>query len=263
MALVKPTVGETNWGDKLNTALTYLDTSALGQDIIPITDNVVNLGSSSKRFHSIFIGPGTINITDQTLSTNAAVTVNNGVFNIGGITQAQLPTVNLTTLNFADSTSQTTAAKPLYNGSFEDFTTQTNGGATTANLVAIGSTSTSNGVSIVAGSKITFANAGNYMFNFLGQFIMNGAGSNYNLTVWYTKNNAAVNDAAYTFTTGSQSGSQVLANITDIISVAAGDYIQLYWWSQNTYMQLVSTASGSSPTRPRSASVNINVFNVG
>ena len=237
MALVKPTVGETNWGDKLNTALTYLDTSALGQDIIPISDNAVSLGSASKRIKSIYLGPGTLNITDQTLLSNAAITVNNGVFNIGGITQAQLPTVSLTTLNFADSTSMTTAAKPFYSGSFEDTSAnQVSGGTTSANVVTVNTTTTSAGVSVVSGSKITFANAGDYHVNFLGQFKFTGGASNYDVTVWIAKGSGGgasspIANTASTFTLTSSQGSQIMANVTDIVSVAAGDYIQFYWYT--------------------------------
>ena len=52
---------------------------------------------------------------------------------------------------------------------------------------------------------------------------------------------------------------QVLANIEDLVTVNAGDYIQFYWSSQNTYMELLAVAAGSSPTRPASPSVNLHV----
>jgi hypothetical protein len=75
-------------------------------NLLPYTDNTYDLGSSSNRWKDIYIGPGTLYITDQTLLTTAAVTVNNGVFNIDGVAQAQLPTILATTIS-AQSTSDT------------------------------------------------------------------------------------------------------------------------------------------------------------
>jgi hypothetical protein len=280
MPLVKPTIGETNWGGKLNTALDYLNTDTtsllnLSNNIVPTTTNTLTLGTSTKRFASIYLGPGTLYVTDQTLGTDAAVSVNNGVFNINGIIQAQLPNVKLTTLTFNDNTTMTTAAKPLYNGSFEDTSTnQVSGGITTANLVTVNTTTTSNGVSIVSGSKITFANAGDYHVNFLGQFKFTGGASSYDVTVWIAKGSGAgasspIANTASTFTLTSSQGSQIMANVTDIINVAAGDYIQFYWYTSvapsagPNGIYLATTAAGTSPTRPASPAVKINIFNVG
>ena len=227
------------------------------------------LGSASKRFAHLWVGPGTLNITDSVLNTNAAITVSNGVFNINGITQAQLPAIKLTTLTFNDNSVMTTAAKPLYNGSFEDTTTQVSGGTTTANLVTVNTTTTSTGVSVVSGSRITYANAGDYMVNFLGQFKFSGGASSYDVTVWYAKNGTPVANSASTFTLTSAQGSQIMANIADIITVAAGDYVQFYWYTSvnpsagPNGIYLSPTAAGTNPTRPLSPSVKINTFNVG
>lgn len=154
-------------------------------------------------------------------------------------------------------------AQALYYGSFEDYTNQSNAGATSANLVTFNTTSSSSGVSLVAGSKVTFAHAGAYLFNFLGQFAFTGGASNYGVTVWYAKNGQIVANSAYTFTTTSAQNAQTLGNVEDIINVNAGDYIQFYWYAPATGMALVTTAAGTNPTRPASASVNFNVFNVG
>jgi hypothetical protein len=151
----------------------------------------------------------------------------------------------------------------LHYGSFEDTTTQGNGGATVANLITFNTTSSSQGVSVVQGSKITFANAGVYLFNLLGQFFFSGGASNYNITVWYAKNGVIVDTSAFTFTTTSAQASQTLANVEDIITVAAGDYFQFYWWSPATGITLSPTAVGTSPARPAASSIHMNVFNVG
>ena len=68
-------------------------------DLIPLTDNVYTLGTSASRWKSISVGPGTINITDQTLLTDASLTVNNGVLQVNGANQLQVGQ-----LKFVDNT---------------------------------------------------------------------------------------------------------------------------------------------------------------
>lgn len=244
----------------------------IGNTIRPSADNSFSLGTPDFRWSSVHIGPGTLYLTDQTLNTDAAITVNNGVFNIGGIAQAQLPNIAVTNLTFADNTVQTTAAKLLYNGSFEDTTTQVSSGTTSATLVKVNTTTTSNGVSVDnndTNSKITFTTAGDYHVNFLGQFKFSGGASSYDVTVWYAKNGTLVPNSASTFTLTSAQGSQTMANFTDIISVNAGDYIQFYWYTSvapsagPNGIYLYSAPAGTNPTRPASRSVKINIFNVG
>lgn len=155
----------------------------------------------------------------------------------------------------------------LYCGSFENSTTLTNAGITSSNLVSFDTTSTSKGITVVTDgtgmSRITFANSGRYLINFLGQFAFTGGASNYNITVWWTKNGTIVTNGSSTFTTTSSQNSQIMANVEDIIDVTAGDYIQFYWWAGASGISLTPTAAASNPTRPASPSVKLNIFNVG
>jgi len=151
----------------------------------------------------------------------------------------------------------------LYCGSFENTTTLNSAGTTSSNLVTFDTTSVSKGVSLVSGSQITFANSGRYLMNFLGQFAFTGGASNYNITVWWTLNGNIINNGASTFTTSSAQSAQTMANVEDIITVNAGDYIQFYWWSGAAGMALTATAAATNPTRPASPSVKLNIFNVG
>jgi hypothetical protein len=120
-----------------------------------------------------------------------------------------------------------------------------------------------------SGSRITYTTAGDYLVNFLGQFRFSGGASSYDITVWYAKNGTIVPNSASTFTLTSAQGSQIEANISDIVTLAAGDYIQFYWYTSvapsagPNGIYLYSTAAGSNPTRPAAPSVKINTFNVG
>ena len=72
-------------------------------DIVPETDNTYSLGTAEYRWQSIHVGPGTLYITDQTLGTDAELTVNNGVLQIDGANQLQVGQ-----LKFVDNTIEST-----------------------------------------------------------------------------------------------------------------------------------------------------------
>ena len=72
-------------------------------DLIPLTDNVYTLGTTTSRWKSINVGPGTITITDQTLNTAADISVDNGVLQINGANQLQVGQ-----LKFVDNTIEST-----------------------------------------------------------------------------------------------------------------------------------------------------------
>jgi hypothetical protein len=78
-------------------------------NFVPSKDNVYTLGTATNRWKSLDVGEGTIFITDATLGTRVAVTIDNGMFFIDGIAQAQLPNVQVSNLTFADASLQTTA----------------------------------------------------------------------------------------------------------------------------------------------------------
>jgi len=155
------------------------------------------------------------------------------------------------------------AAKNLYSATFFYNTTQTNGGATTANQVLINSTQANNGFTLGPNNRINVTNSGIYAFILNLQLAFTGGASNYNVTVWYTLNDVIVDNSAFTFTTTGAQNDQTLASVTDTIAISAGQYLKFYWWSQATGMKLLPTAAGSNPTRPLAPSVNLSIFNVG
>lgn len=89
-----------------------IDLTSVSSNIIPTTTNTYTLGSTTKRWKDVYIGPGTINITDSVTGNNAGITISNSIFQINGIAQAQLPNIKVTNLTFNDNTVQTTAYVP-------------------------------------------------------------------------------------------------------------------------------------------------------
>ena len=171
------------------------------------------------------------------------------------LTATEMAQLNAQTISSA--TAITALQTPAY-GNFSDTTTQTNAGVTSSNLITLNTTNTSRNVSVVSGSKITFAKAGTYSVSLLGQFAFTGGASNYNITVWYAINGSAIANSSFSFTTTSAQNSNVLATVQDIIAFNAGDYIQFYWWSGASGMALTYVGAGTSPTRPASPSVNFH-----
>jgi hypothetical protein len=164
---------------------------------------------------------------------------------------------------FSGYSGQTGAGGVVANyGRFFDTTTQTNvAGASGSNVITIDSVSTAQGVSIVSGSRVTFASTGTYLINLLGQFITTGSGSDYKVDVWSALNGANVSQSKFEFTTAGVGG-QVLANVQFVVNVTAGDYYQFYWNSANTTMQLQPMAAGTSPTTPAAPSVDLIVAQI-
>ena len=62
----------------------FLDSNGLGDvivntNILPVTTNISNLGSPTKRWKSVYIGPGTIYVLDETLGKDIAIGARDGL----------------------------------------------------------------------------------------------------------------------------------------------------------------------------------------
>jgi hypothetical protein len=146
-------------------------------------------------------------------------------------------------------------------GMFEDNTTQLSGGSTSANLMLLGTTDYSNGVSVVSGSRITIATTGIYNIQFSAQFARAAGIGFATVEVWLAKNGANV--------AGSNgqvnvplSGGRNIAAWNYLADVSSGDYFQLYWSSTDANIELLASAAGTNPTRPTTPSIIVTVTQV-
>jgi hypothetical protein len=87
-----------------------LDFLAVPSNILPDTNAAYSLGTEEKKWASIHVGPDSLYIEDSTTGADVEITVDDGVFFIDGIEQAQLPDLAVTNLTFSDDSVQTTAA---------------------------------------------------------------------------------------------------------------------------------------------------------
>ena len=72
--------------------LTFANNTLTTANIIPVADNTYFLGNSTNRWANLWLGPGTIYITDSNVASNltAELTVLNGVLQINGADQLQV-----------------------------------------------------------------------------------------------------------------------------------------------------------------------------
>jgi hypothetical protein len=132
-------------------------------------------------------------------------------------------------------------AVPNY-GSFLGVPSQTaTSGANTGIPVLLPTTVAANNFSIVSGSQITAAAAGIYNLQFSIQILSTGGGGG-DVEIWLAKNGTAAADSNTRFVLQNQNEPQ-LAALNFVESLAAGDFLELYWGSTNANMELHNSAS--------------------
>jgi hypothetical protein len=148
-------------------------------------------------------------------------------------------------------------------GSFYDTTSQTTT-ANTATLMTINSTDTAstNGVSLVSGSKVTVTYPGVYNLQFSIQ-AQNANANVQDMSIWLKQGNDGgaatdlVGSTGYISIPGSHGGvdGHGIYGWNYFVNMAANDYIQLYWSTPSADVSIRYYAAGTSPTRPTTSSV--------
>lgn len=148
-----------------------------------------------------------------------------------------------------------------YYGSFYDTTTQT--GSLTEAAVNIGSTALSNQITISNSSRVNFLAAGTYSITFSIQLTNSNNNTLHTADVWLKKNgsNIAASNSRVDIN-GRHSGRDgaTIATVDFLLTLAANDYIELYWIVDNVSVSIATlAATGSVPQTP---GVILNAINV-
>lgn len=135
-----------------------------------------------------------------------------------------------------------------YCGTFARSSTQTNSGATTANVVTFDVTPVSSGISLVAGTQITVANAGIYNVQYTVNAQKNDGGYD-DIDVWIRQNGSNVyfSNAHATIT---DSGVAVTITRSVLVTLNTSGYVELVWSSADVDMTLTAAIPGTNPSRP-------------
>jgi hypothetical protein len=121
-------------------------------------------------------------------------------------------------------------------GSFVRTTTQTNAGGASGNAVSYDTTSSANNFSIVSGSRITAAVAGTYQILASLQVQKTDGGTD-DINFWIKKNGVNEPNSAYNLTLQGSNAAQ-LGYINWVVTLAAGEYVELWWYSADANARL-------------------------
>jgi hypothetical protein len=278
-----------------------LDLGALNASLIPDTDNVYSIGSIDYRWKDIHIGPGTFYITDQTLGTDAELSVDNGILQINGANQLQVGqlkfvdnniestsgSVNINigqlsssadivmnrdlvlgtgkTLTFPDATVQTTAYKgtTTFGGYYGSFYDTTNLLLTSATTAyPLPLNTTAESNGTSIVSGSRITVANAGVYNIQFSAQLDKTDSNNDVVnIWFAKNGANIADSN-TQVTVIGNGGKYLASWNFVLTLAANDYVQIMLQSPDTSMRVIASGTQSNPARPAIPSSIVTITQV-
>jgi hypothetical protein len=129
--------------------------------------------------------------------------------------------------------------------------------ANTAAVMYQNLTDISSGISLVSSSQITVSTAGVYNLQWSGQFI-NSDTSAADVSVWIRINGTDVTGSNGIISVPSSHGGidgHVIAAWNYFVSLTAGQYLELWWCTDNQKVTLQCVPPQTSPTRPATASL--------
>ena len=144
------------------------------------------------------------------------------------------------------ATGPTGAGALGYYGSFYDTTTQTNAGATFANVMTFNTVAESNGVSVVSSSQLTFQHPGTYNIQFSAQFDKTDSGTD-DVDIWLSANGQNVPYTNSKITLSGNDAKYLPAWNFFYTSTGPNEYVQLYWHSDDTNMRILATGPQAGP----------------
>lgn len=139
-----------------------------------------------------------------------------------------------------------------YNGQFTKNTTITPAAANTAYALAWDTTVITEGITLTGSptTRLTVAHSG--LYNFAARIQFSSANSNAKSAWMWLKKNGATNIGSST-AVGSlkDSGGYTVLSINDFVSLAAGDYVELFWAVDDTGLQPTNVAATAfAPSAP-------------
>jgi hypothetical protein len=209
---------------------------------------------------------GTIFTNGLTANTISATTyynlpidirVTGGTYNGGNITFTNNTggTFNVTGITVTSGYSSN------YYASFSNNSNLLLSGANTATVWTYDTTEISNGIEIQNNSQIRVNNTGVYQFGYSPQ-VEKTQGPDATITIWAAINGTPVARSSSTLKLVSNSV-LTLPYVALIFQMNANDYLEFYFSSDNQYVQLTSLSGLTTPTRPNSPALIVDVKQIG
>jgi hypothetical protein len=138
-------------------------------------------------------------------------------------------------------------------GAFQDSTDQVAASTTVAYPVTFNTTDFSNGVTIASNSRITVAEAGIWNLQFSIQ-LKNTTNDGQDVDIWFRKNGTNIDNSNSRFhpppRKSSGDPSHIIAALNFFVDMAANDYVEIVWRTENTGVNIEHFGTSASPTRP-------------
>jgi hypothetical protein len=150
------------------------------------------------------------------------------------------------------------ATLPNY-GSFLSTVSQTNTGGASGNAASFNTTTESRNVSVQNGTQLTVASAGTYNVQFSAQMTKTDGGSD-DINIWFKVNGVNVANSASNITLVGNNTPQ-LATVNFVLTMAAGDYVEIWWYSADANVILL--AENAAAPYPAIPSIIATVVPVG
>ena len=131
-----------------------------------------------------------------------------------------------------------------YYGEFSKTGTVSPAATNTSYAVSWDNVEIANGISIVSGSRLTVVDSGLYQFDLTLQ-LSSGSSSAKTVRFWYKKNGTNVPNSTRIITMNINNGYSPIS-MADFFSLAAGEYIELWWQSNDTNVSLATVAAGGT-----------------
>jgi hypothetical protein len=143
-------------------------------------------------------------------------------------------------------------------GAFQDSTDQVAANTTTAYAVTFNTTDYSNAITLSNSSRLNVANSGLYNIQFSIQ-LKNTTNDGQDVDIWFRKNGTNIANSNSRFhlvaRKGSGDPSHIIASLNFFVDMAANDYIEIVWRTENTGVSIEHFGTSTSPTRPAVPSV--------
>jgi hypothetical protein len=138
-------------------------------------------------------------------------------------------------------------------GAFHSSIDQVAANTTTAYPVYFGNTDISNGVTVASDSRLTVAVDGIWNVQFSLQ-IKNVSNDGQDFDIWFRKNGTDIDDSNSRFHISARKStgdaSHIIASLNFLVSLVAGDYVEVVGCVTSTDVSLEAFPAGTSPTRP-------------
>ena len=145
-------------------------------------------------------------------------------------------------------------------GYFYSTAIQTNPVQSAINTVSFSNTVLSQGVSLVAGTQLTVAAAGNYSLQFTVQADKTDAGTDF-MDIWLRRNGIDETDSNTSLSLVFNNA-VLLAGWQYSLALAAGDYLEIMWQSLDANVRLLATGPQINPVRPATPSARATLTQV-